>query len=162
MKSIYHILVLPFMYKDENILYALFKRDDMPIWEGIVGESKYGESPIDAAKREAYAKNGISSDRNFIRLASMTTTPAVYAYGFKWGQDVAVIPEYTFGVELASTDICIRESGVECRWFSFEYACDVLQWNIAKTALWELNYRLISHRMDSVDRNLKMMRDGIS
>ena len=37
MRAAYNVLVLPFLYDGGNILYCIFKREDLNIWQFIAG-----------------------------------------------------------------------------------------------------------------------------
>ena len=51
MRAAYNVLVLPFLYDGGNILYCIFKREDLNIWQFIAGGGEEGETPMVAAHR---------------------------------------------------------------------------------------------------------------
>ena len=75
-------------------------------------------------------------------LNSMATIPVHNFGGFIWGPSCYVIPEYSFGVELALEHIVISSEHSSFRWESFEIAHDLMKWDSNKNALWELDQRL--------------------
>lgn len=161
MRTPYQILLFPYMKKDDQIHYALFKREDMDVWQGIAGGGEGDEKPIDAVKREALEEGEIPLDSNYIKLASIATIPVTNICGFKWGNDIAVIPEFSFGVELKSTKINIGHEHTEFQWLSFEEAMKKLKWDSNKTALWELNYRLANKKEESAKNNIHIIMKNI-
>ena len=149
-RSPYQILVLPFYRQKNNILYALFKREDMKVWQGIAGGGEEGESPIETAKREANEEANISIKSKMIQLTSVASIPVVAISGFLWGDDTLVIPEYSFGVEVDQQDIKLSKEHLKCEWFSFDDATKKLNWDSNKTALWELNHRIEKNKLKKI------------
>jgi dATP pyrophosphohydrolase len=56
--------------------------------------------------------------------------------------DIVVIPEYSFAVEVRNERIKISSEHTRFEWLSFQEACNQLYWDSNKTALWELDYKL--------------------
>lgn len=124
--------------------YAIFRRSDYEAcWQGIAGGGEVGESPEEAARREALEEAGIAAPLRLIKLDSMATVPVVHVSGFVWGPDTLVIPEYAFGAELDCKDLQLSAEHTEYKWLSFEEASRLLTWDSNKNALWELNHRLV-------------------
>lgn len=71
----------------------------------------------------------------------MTMIPAQH-FNFLWGEDVLVIPEYSFGVDTKDFEIKISDEHKEFKWVTYEEANDFLIWDSNKTTIWELSYRL--------------------
>lgn len=142
-------MVFPFFRKDKKIRYALFRRADSGAWQGISGGGEEGEMPVDTARREAAEEASIPADADYIRLASIATTPAVNICGLKWGDDMPVIPEYAFGAEVPSEEMKPSHEHTEYKWFEFKEAAAALKWDSNRNALWELNHRLEHGRTDS-------------
>lgn len=150
MRSAYQILAFPFYRKEGEPLFALFRRSDDKAWQGIAGGGEDGESPFETAKRESEEEADISSGSKIIQLSSIASIPVEYVAGFLWGDDVLVIPEYTFGIELDSKDMKISHEHSQYRWFTFEEALKQLKWDSNKTALWELNHRIKNNKLENV------------
>lgn len=150
MRMPYQILVLPFIREKGRCYYALFKRKDMDAWQGIAGGGEEGEKPIEAAKREAHEETGISHKSKMVQLSSATCIPVVDVSGFIWGEDVLVIPEFSFGVELMSKIIKISHEHSAYKWFTYDEAMRELKWDSNKTALWELNYRIQNKKLSNI------------
>jgi dATP pyrophosphohydrolase len=141
----FQVLVLPYyiITARRQIEYAIFRRKDIDIWQGIAGGGNAGENSLEAAKRESLEEGQISSNNQFIKLDSKATIPVKYVVGdFLWGLETYVIPEYCFGVHVKEQNIIISKEHVEFNWVSFDKAMEMLKWDSNKNALWELNERL--------------------
>ncbi len=143
-RAAFQVLVLPYLEaKDGTFRYALFRRADAKYWQGVAGGGEQGESPLDAARREAQEEAGIPPNTAFVALDSTTTIPVVHVTGdFRWGPDVLVIPEHTFGARCTAPELQLSDEHTEYRWCSFDEATANLQWDSNRSALWELDHRL--------------------
>jgi dATP pyrophosphohydrolase len=150
MRSPYQILVFPFYKKDGEPLYALFRRSDDKAWQGIAGGGEDAETPIEAAKREAMEEAGVPDGSKIIQLSAVSSIPVEYVAGFIWGDDVLVVPEYSFGIELSSKIMTLSHEHSQYEWFNFEDALKQLKWDSNKTALWELNHRIKNNKLENV------------
>ena len=61
---------------------------------------------------------------------------------YTWGNDVYVIPEYSFAVEIGNSDIRLSNEHKEYKWVEYEEAMKNIKYDSNRTALWELNERL--------------------
>ena len=139
----FQILVLPFRVDDGRPLYAVFHRRDAKYWQFIAGGGEDDEQPIQAARREAWEEAGISPQAGFFQLQSMATVPVVEITGrLTWGEDVIVVPEYTFGVRLNEATLRISSEHTEYRWVDYETARSMLHWHSNRNAVLELNHRI--------------------
>jgi dATP pyrophosphohydrolase len=150
MRSAYQILAFPFYRKEDRPMYALFRRRDSDIWQGIAGGGEDRETPIQTALREANEEAEISLDAKIVQLSSVATIPVEYVAGFIWGEDVLVVPEYTFGIEMGSEDLKIGKEHSEYKWFNYDDAIKQLKWDSNKTALWELNHRIEKNKLQNI------------
>jgi dATP pyrophosphohydrolase len=146
----FQILVFPYRILDagEKIEFALFKRKalkDWDFWQGIAGGGEGNETPLETAKRETYEESGIPMESNFIKLNTVNSIPIS---GFKdknlWEENLYVIPEYSFGVNASSSIVTISKEHTKYKWLSYSEALKILKWDNNKTALWELNCRLLN------------------
>jgi dATP pyrophosphohydrolase len=139
----FQVLVFPYRIIDDNkILYAVFRRVDAGYWQGIAGGGEDDETPLEAARREAFEEAGIDAPDGFIELDSHFTVPAEEVAGMIWGQKVLVLPECCFGVEVKDETIVLSDEHDAFRWLNYEAARTLLHWDSNKNALWELDYRL--------------------
>lgn len=140
----FQVLVLPYRFTEAKIEYAIFRRISSGggYWQGIAGGGECGETPLDTAKREAYEEACILPNAHFSALDAITSIPVIQITGFQWGDDVLVIPEYSFGVEITNQTIKISREHDEFRWLDYDAAISLLKWDSNKTALWELDFRI--------------------
>ena len=103
-----------------------------------------GEFPIESAKREAFEEAGITKECSYIQLDSVSSLPVEDVVGeFLWGDDVYVIKEFSFGVKVPTKTSHYLKEHLHYKWLCFEEAVTYLKWDSNKTALWELNKRLL-------------------
>jgi len=141
----FQVLVLPFTQDSVgNLLYAVFQRakDTGGYWQFIAGGGKNAETPLLAAKREAFEEAGITPENEYILLESMATIPVVNVSGFSWGENILVIPEHCLGVHVLNSHLTLSAEHVAYSWESYEAAQRLLRWDSNKNALWELDFRL--------------------
>ncbi len=143
MRAPFQILAIPYRMVDGALKYCVFHRSDCDEWQFIAGGGEDAETPLEAAKREAFEEGGVRSDA-WIELKSMSYLP-VTAISEKcrrhWSEDTYVIPEYSFGFECRD-DIKISREHAECVWLTYDEAMKKLKWDSNRTALYELNCRL--------------------
>lgn len=89
-----------------------------------------------------YEESGLNGE--LITLDSVTSLPVEHVVGkFLWGDDVYVIPEYSFGLEVINEELTLSKEHSAYKWAGYDEAMDKLKWDSNRTALWELNKRLI-------------------
>ncbi len=135
------------MSKENELEFALFRRSDAGYWQGIAGGGEDGESPIEAARREAFEEANIPTNSMFHRLDTNVCLPVIAFESYKdWDNNLFVIPQYYFAVEYCGP-ITISSEHTEVAWFAYAECEKRLHWDSDKTALWELNQRLLTGRM---------------
>ncbi len=141
MRALFQILVIPFRYKEAQTEYAILKRSDANYWQFVAGGGENVETPLEAAQRESQEETGVTGE--IIELDSMATIPKnCFVAAESWGQDVYVIPEYCFALDVGDSVIRLSGEHTELRWVSYEEAYSLLKWDSNRNALWELNERL--------------------
>jgi dATP pyrophosphohydrolase len=119
------------------------KRADDGTWQGVAGGGEDDETPLEAARRETYEESGIHPSSEFLQLDSIESVPVA---GFRdshlWGEDVYVIPQYSFGVAAHDVQITTSREHTDFRWLTYEEACELIKYDGSRTALWELDKRL--------------------
>jgi dihydroneopterin triphosphate diphosphatase len=140
----FQVLIIPYrMAKNGQPEYAIGKRSDMDAWQFFSGGGEADEVPMEAARREANEEGGISTDLEFIQLDSIASRPAHnFAAHEDWEEDVYVIPEYSFCVDVGPGDLVPSGEHTEILWRSYEEAQALLSWDSNRTALWEVNQRI--------------------
>ncbi|MGW6457694.1 NUDIX domain-containing protein [Streptomyces sp. NPDC055078] len=142
-RAAFQVLVLPYREATGELLFALFRRSDGAYWQGVAGGGAAGESPVQAARREAAEEAGLAGDSEFVALDARATIPVVHVTGeFTWGPDVLVIPEYTFGARAGTPELTLSDEHTEYDWFGLDAALKAVRWDSNRSALWELDHRL--------------------
>jgi dATP pyrophosphohydrolase len=145
MRQPFQVLVIPFRYTADGIRYAVFKRSDAGWWQFVAGGGEAGETPIKAAERETEEEIGVAAAGRLIGLSSMATVPRdCFAAGESWGDDLYVVPEYCFAVEVGDGNLKISREHSQFRWVGYEEGRRLLKWDSNRNALWELNRRLMT------------------
>ena len=138
--------LLVFLYrknKNNEYEYCIFNRKKMQIWQAISGGVEDDESLIETVKREVLEETGIDVNDIF-ELSSVSSIPVVNVTGrFSWGNDVYVVTEHSFGVFTENGDIKLSNEHKQYEWVTYDEAYKKLQFDSNKTALWELNERLL-------------------
>ena len=123
--------------------FALFRCADDGAWQGIAGGGEDAETPIAAAMREAFEEARIPSTCAFIALDSIASiSAAVFPDSALWGDDVYVVREYAFGVDVSGLHLGVADEHTEMRWLSCHEAIALVRYDSNRTALWELNQRI--------------------
>lgn len=140
----FQVLVLPFKKTDEEVLYAVLARSDNSKWQGISGGGEDNETPIQAAQRESLEEAGIPITSRFIKLQATSSIPvSCFRDSYLWSNDLFVIPEYSFGIDASGITISLSAEHSSIKWQNYESTLQALSYDSNKTALWELNKRLL-------------------
>ena len=143
MRQPYETLVIPYKKENEKIKYAIFLRSDVEQWQPVCGGGEEGETLLETAKRETFEEAGIKKESKFMRLETITTIPVVSIRGcYYWGEDVFLVKEYCFAVDVEDQEIKLSKEHKEYKWLEYEEAYKLLKWDSDRTALWELNEKL--------------------
>lgn len=143
MRAPYQVLVFPYYISDKGLEYAIFCRRDAGFWQAIAGGGEDGETVIESAKREAWEEGGISKDSFYLKLDTVNSIPAEeFAASVYWDENIYVIPENCYGVEITNKQLTLSNEHTEYKWMSYNDAFSCLKWDGNKVALWELNKRL--------------------
>lgn len=139
--------VLVFLYRKNRkneYEYCIFYRKKTQIWQAISGGVEDDEALIETVKREVLEETNIEANDIF-ELSSVSSIPVVNVTGkFSWGPNVYVVTEYSFGVYTENSDIKLSGEHKQYKWFTFDEAYEKLEFDSNKTALWELNQRLLN------------------
>ena len=158
MRLPYQVLIIPFIKQRSEYYYAVFRRKDLGIWQFIAGGGEGSETPLQTMKREVKEETFIQDKLSCVRLATINTIPAANIRGLMWGKDIAVIPEFAFGIELVSKDIKISKEHTKYLWLTYQNAAKKLKYDSNKTALWELDYRLKNNNFKGIKKNFRVIK----
>ena len=124
--------------------FAIFRRSDDPkCWQGVSGGVEEGETVEEAALREAFEEAGTPLNAPIYRLDMVSYLPSdIFSAHVLWGKDVVVCPMFFFAMPFDGT-VILSEEHTEVRWLAYEEAEALVYWHDQKTALWELDQRLI-------------------
>lgn len=145
MRAPFQILAIPYRITDGTPIFCVFHRSDFDQWQFIAGGGEDSETPLEAAKREIFEESGITA-QNIVELKSMCYIPTDIfpkKYLYNWAKDTFVVPEYSFGFK-CEEDIALSHEHTEFVWLSYEEARKKLKWDSNRTALYELNCRLLA------------------
>ena len=141
----YQVLILPYHREGDSVLYCVFRRRDMDVWQFIAGGGEDEDAySLASAKREAFEEAGISENCRFFPLETLCSIPTECFPKARavWGEECLVIPEYSFAVELENAELCISNEHTEYCWVDYETARELLRYDSNKTALFELENKL--------------------
>ncbi len=141
----FQVFIFPYRTNQQDqIEFALLQRADEGFWQGISGGGEDDETPLDAAKRETLEETGVEPSANFLRLDTVVSVPVTtFKDSPLWGEDMFVIAQYSFGVEVSNYEIKISDEHSAFGWFPYDQAIQLIKFDGNKTALWELNQRLL-------------------
>src|SRR5918998_1499040 len=140
----FQVLVLPYRRRDDgDYEFAVFRRADGGDWQGIAGGGEDAETPLDAARREAYEEGGVPVEAPYLPLDTFASVAVTcFRDSYLWGHSVYVIPEYTFGVDLGTHDLLLSAEHTVVQWVPFAAAVELLCYDSNRVALWELNQKI--------------------
>jgi len=143
----FQVLIIPFKIVDGIPKYAVTRRTDNQTWLFMSGGGEGSETPLDAAKREAFEEGQIPLDCDFIILDSLFSLPvALFKNRNNWDKSLFVIPQYCFAVDIKAHEIVLNEEHDQLKWMDYEGTSNLLDFDSNKTALWELSERLKNNK----------------
>lgn len=141
-----------FLYRkrEDHYEYAIFQRADMLFcWQGVCGGLEDEETEVEGARREIFEEAGVKEYLPLYRLESISCLPSnIFDKETRemWGNDVVIIPLYFFAMPFDGV-IQLSDEHTEMRWLPYEQAHELVYYNDQKTALYELNERLIRNNL---------------
>lgn len=145
----FQVLVLPFRTIVQGQWeFAAFQRSDDQVWQGIAGGGEAGETPAQAALREAMEEAGLPATVPFYCLDSISSIPVCHFPARReWPADLLVIPEHAFAADCSGIVLHLSDEHTRQVWEPYEGILARLRWDSNKTALWELRERLRGNRL---------------
>ena len=138
------VLIIPYRVRNGNIEYCILKRSDLKIWQLVAGGAEdFDENIIASAKRELYEETGIN-DVELEQLEMTAKIPVVNVVkDFMWGEDVFYSEEFAFAANIDNKEIVLSREHEEYKWVDYSSAKAELRYDSNKSALWEINEKLI-------------------
>jgi len=133
----FNVLVIPYQRREEDHEFAVLHRRDSPMIQFIAGGGEDDETPLEAAKREAFEEGGITQGA-WTALDSVAQIPRTAFPSATWPDSIHVIPEYCFAVRIDGQDLELSEEHVLVEWLSYDDAHERLTWDSNRAALQEL------------------------
>lgn len=136
--------VLVFLYRfNKNIEYCIFYRNDLKFWQGLLGGVEDDEELTDTVIREVYEETGIKVN-NIMKLDTISSIPGINVNKeFNYQNNIYIVYEYAFGIKINNEEIKLSDEHEKYKWVRFEEANNLLKYDSNKTALFELNERLV-------------------
>ena len=138
----YNVLVLPYRTGTAAPELAAFLRAVADVWQFIAGGGEDDEAPAVAARREASEEAGIDSVDDWMMLDTRATIPRTAFPGAGGPDDILVIPEPCFAVDVGDTQLLLSQEHERFEWLEYGAAHQRLAFDSNKVALWELQQRL--------------------
>ena len=140
----FQVLVLPFRRTADGAAeFAVLRRLDLGLWQGVAGGGEEDETPSQAAVREASEELGLDRRVPLYPLQTVASIPArLFAARQTWPKGTYVIPEYAFAVDLTGLDVTLSREHTAVRWLDAKAAHTALRFDSNRTALEELAERL--------------------
>ena len=137
------VLVFLYRYRNKNIEYCIFYRKKQYFYQGLSGGVEDNEELDDTVKREVYEETGVKVN-NIIKLDTISSIPGINVNkDFNYKNNIYVVYEYAFGININDEDIRLSDEHEEYKWVNYEEAINLLKYDSNKTALFELNERLV-------------------
>jgi dATP pyrophosphohydrolase len=146
----FQVVVFPFRRAGDAIEYAIFRRADDEAWQGIAGGGEEGETPAQAARREAAEEAAIDPTAPLYALESHGTVPRTCiaeAQRRHWPPGLLVLPNHAFAIDCTGIELRLSAEHTEVAWTDQATALRRLRWDSDRTALWELGERLATRAM---------------
>lgn len=141
----FNVLVL--LYREAglgNFEYAILQRADQGFWQPVAGGGEDDETPVQAACRETLEETGLDLGDAFTKLQTVAPVRVThFAESWRWGESVYVIPQHCFAARVVQGEITLSPEHTAYTWLGYTEAEEMLKYDDNRTALWELNQRLL-------------------
>lgn len=145
----YNTLILLYRWRNGEPEYGVFWRRGGKMCQFVAGGGEDDESPRVAAIREVTEETGLTvREEDLLELDSRASLPRSAFSGVDWPDDVYVIPEYTFALDVDGARITFSHEHARFEWLKYAEAKVMLTWDSNRVALFELHHRLT--RRDSL------------
>jgi dATP pyrophosphohydrolase len=141
----FQVVVLPFRRDQRgDVEYAIFRRSDDGLWQGIAGGGEDRETALEAARREAWEEARIPAASALYPLSILDHVPvsSFPKARLNWPDDLYVIPQHFFACDANGLTLSLSNEHTEFRWLPLDGADALLRYDSSRNALWELAERL--------------------
>jgi dATP pyrophosphohydrolase len=146
------VVVVPFRVHANGSEYAVFRRADDDAWQWIAGGGEGAETPVQAARREAFEEAGVPAHTSLYRLRTVDSVPvADFVARTVWPPDTYVIRQHYFACDGESLTPTLSAEHTDSRWVGHDEAMRLLRYDGNRTALFELAERLRRHDLPEPD-----------
>jgi len=138
--------ILIFLYRKTKTTYeyCIFKRKKEQFYQAISGGVENNETLIETVKRELKEEIGVETNKIY-KLSTISSIPKIDIIKENIWNNVYVIKEYTFAIEINNEKIILSQEHEKYEWLNYEEAYKKLKYDSNKTSLWELNERLLNN-----------------
>ena len=144
MRAEYQVIIIPYVLENHILKVAIFCRKKLLYWQFVSGGGEDCETLVETAKRELKEEIGLHVNIGKLKkLDAICTIPKHFFKAHKYKEDIYVIPEYSFCVEMNNKNITLSDEHVKYMWVNVKKAFELLLYDSNKTALWELNEKII-------------------
>jgi dATP pyrophosphohydrolase len=144
----FQVLVFPYRVTlDCTVEVAVFQRANGGYWQGIAGGGDEGETPEQAARREAFEEAGIEGAEGWLALKPVLSVPVNVIRPVErrhWPRWLSVIPCYPFAVAAGTEPIRLSPEHTGFCWRSIDEARTLVRWDNDRIALTTLTEALRS------------------
>src|SRR5688572_30311958 len=114
----FQVLVIPYrLHRSGEHEFAVFRRWDQSMWQFLAGGGEDRETPMDAARREAFEEAAIPHELPWLTLDSLATVPRhAFPGGAHWPQELYVVPEYCFAVAVDGQELQLSTEHDRVEW----------------------------------------------
>ena len=92
--------VLVVIYTGHEEVLRLRRKDPLDFWQSVTGSLKWGETVLDAAKREVQEETGLDAGKGLIDSGEVNRYPIHPTWRAKFAPDVTENTEHVFSLRL--------------------------------------------------------------
>lgn len=141
------VIVFPFRITAAGPEYAVFRRSDDGCWQGVEGGAEDSEDLVTAARRETAEESGLAGGSPLYRPGMVSgARRTCFAASPRWPAGLYIVTRHFFTMDVtgAPAPAVLSREHAEFRWLPYGEASAILRYDDDKTALWELNARILA------------------
>jgi dATP pyrophosphohydrolase len=142
-----NVIVFPFRLTAAGPEYAIFRRADDGCWQGVSGGVEEGEDLVTAARRETAEEAGLAGGSPVYKLDMVGGVARTdFAASRHWPGGLYIVALHYFAMDVTAepAPVVLSREHSEFRWAPYREASATLSYDDDKTALWELDTRLLT------------------